>query len=74
MRNLVLFMACVALFTTVAAPLCSEAADERKLEVFSWWTSGGEAAALDVLFKVYKKQNPGVSLMTTCARRICAVN
>jgi hypothetical protein len=47
-------MACVALFTTVAAPLCSQAADERKLEVFSWWTSGGEAAALDVLFKVYK--------------------
>jgi hypothetical protein len=38
----------------VAAPLCSQAADERKLEVFSWWTSGGEAAALDVLFKVYK--------------------
>jgi glucose/mannose transport system substrate-binding protein len=33
---------------------------QRKLEVFSWWTSGGEAAALDVLFQVYKKQNPGV--------------
>src|SRR5271169_288065 len=56
-------MACVALFTTVAAPLCSQAADERKLEVFSWWTSGGEAAALDVLFKVYKKQNPGVEII-----------
>jgi ABC-type glycerol-3-phosphate transport system substrate-binding protein len=62
-RNFVRFMACVALFTTVAAPLCSQAADERKLEVFSWWTSGGEAAALDVLFKVYKKQNPGVEII-----------
>jgi glucose/mannose transport system substrate-binding protein len=56
-------MACVALFTTVAAPLCSQAADERKLEVFSWWTSGGEAAALDALIKVYKKQNPGVEII-----------
>src|SRR5277367_4694999 len=56
-------MACVALFTTVAAPLCSQAADERKLEVFSWWTSGGEAAALNALFNVYKKQNPGVEII-----------
>ena len=52
-------MACVALFTTVAAPLFPQAADERKLEVFSWWTSGGEAAALDVLFKVYKALGKG---------------
>jgi len=29
-----------------------------KLEVFSWWTSGGEAAALDALFNEYKKLNP----------------
>jgi glucose/mannose transport system substrate-binding protein len=56
-------MVLVALFTTVVAPLCSQAAGERKLEVFSWWTSGGEAAALDVLFKVYKKQNPGVEII-----------
>ena len=63
MRNFVRIMACVALFTAVAAPLCSQAADERKLEVFSWWTSGSEAAALDVLFKVYKKQNPGVEII-----------
>jgi glucose/mannose transport system substrate-binding protein len=62
-RNFVRFMACVALFTTVATPLCSQAADERKLEVFSWWTSGGEAAALDALFNLYKKQNPGVEII-----------
>jgi ABC-type glycerol-3-phosphate transport system substrate-binding protein len=62
-RKFVRFMVLVALFTTVVAPLCSQAAGERKLEVFSWWTSGGEAAALDVLFKVYKKQNPGVEII-----------
>ena len=63
MRNFAHFLALVALFTTVVSPLCSQAAEERKLEVFSWWTSGGEAAALDVLFKVYKKQNPGVEII-----------
>src|SRR5271157_3966467 len=63
MRNFARFMAFVALFTTVVAPLCSQTAVERKLEVFSWWTSGGEAAALDALFKVYKKQNPGVEII-----------
>jgi glucose/mannose transport system substrate-binding protein len=34
-----------------------------KLEVFSWWTSGGEAAALDALFNTYKKQYPGVGII-----------
>ena len=34
-----------------------------KLEVFSWWTSGSEAAALDALFDTYKKQYPGVSII-----------
>jgi glucose/mannose transport system substrate-binding protein len=63
MRNFARFMAFVALFTTVVAPLCAQTAGERKLEVFSWWTSGGEAAALDALFKVYKKQNPGVEII-----------
>src|SRR5258707_8360661 len=29
-----------------------------KLEVFSYWTSGGEAAALQGLFDTYKKVNP----------------
>ncbi len=34
-----------------------------KLEVFSWWTSGGEAAALDALFNNYKKRYPGVGII-----------
>jgi len=29
-----------------------------QLEVFSWWTSGGEAAALDTLFEAYNANNP----------------
>jgi len=34
-----------------------------KLEVFSWWTSGGEAAALDALFAAYNKANPDVEIV-----------
>jgi glucose/mannose transport system substrate-binding protein len=34
-----------------------------KLEVFSWWTSGGEAAALDALFSNYRKQYPGIGII-----------
>jgi len=44
-------------------PLFSHAAGEKKLEVFSWWTSGGEAAALNALFTVYNKQYPGVEIV-----------
>ena len=63
MRNFARFMALLGLFTTVTAPLCSQAVSERKLEVFSWWTSGGEAAALNALFNVYRTQNPGVKII-----------
>lgn len=34
-----------------------------KLEVFSWWTSGGEAAALQSLFDAYQKDNPDVEIV-----------
>jgi glucose/mannose transport system substrate-binding protein len=34
-----------------------------KLEVFSWWTSGGEVAALNSLFDNYKKLYPGVGVI-----------
>lgn len=33
------------------------------LEVFSWWTSGGEAAALDALFETYSASNPDVNIV-----------
>jgi glucose/mannose transport system substrate-binding protein len=54
----------VALASCLAAlaPLSIQAA-ENKLEVFSWWTSGGESAALEALLTVYKKQNPGVEIV-----------
>ena len=35
----------------VAAPA---AADAGKLEVFSWWTAGGEVEGLNGLFEIYE--------------------
>ena len=52
----------LALLIAALIPVASMAAD-KKLEVFSWWTSGGEAAALDALFQVYKKASPGVEIV-----------
>ena len=48
----------------VAVLLCGQPVfAEGKLEVFSWWTSGGEAAALDSLFKAYSESNPDVEIV-----------
>ncbi|HEV3209976.1 MAG TPA: ABC transporter substrate-binding protein [Chthoniobacterales bacterium] len=45
------------------APLWTQAAEDKKLEVFSWWTSGGESAALEALFATYKNQYSGVEIV-----------
>src|SRR5580704_11220897 len=52
----------LALAALALMPAAGNAAD-KKLEVFSWWTSGGEAAALDALFKNYKEKDPGVEII-----------
>ncbi len=41
----------------------SAAAGAGKLEIFSWWTNGGEADGLNAMFEVYKQQNPGVDIV-----------
>jgi glucose/mannose transport system substrate-binding protein len=51
------------LFAMVHAPIASRASGDNKLEVFSWWTSGGEAAALDALFNVYKRREAGAEII-----------
>lgn len=38
-------------------------AQDDKLEVFSWWTSGGEAAALDELFKAFSALSPTTEIV-----------
>ena len=54
------------------APAVQPAATEKpaeqpagggKLEVFSWWTSGGEADALNALFTQFKTYNPTAEII-----------
>jgi glucose/mannose transport system substrate-binding protein len=63
MKKIVRFsLAALALLLAAPIPNASFAAG-KKLEVFSWWTSGGEAAALDALFQAVKKADPGVEII-----------
>lgn len=35
----------------------------NKLEIFSWWTAGGEADGLNAMFQVYKQKYPKVEII-----------
>lgn len=39
------------------------AARTNKLEIFSWWTAGGEAEGLSGLFSAYKRQYPNIEIV-----------
>ena len=47
---------------TPAAPLVV-GTPEASLEVFSWWTSGGEAAGLEQIFAAFSAGSPSVSIV-----------
>ncbi len=43
----------------------SSAAQSGELEVFSWWTGGGEAAGLTKVIGIWKKQNPNIKFVNS---------
>lgn len=47
---------------TGAAP-SEESAPGGELEIFSWWTSGGEVEALNALYEIYGEEYPGVEIV-----------
>jgi glucose/mannose transport system substrate-binding protein len=46
-----------------STPAASGGPGGNKLEVISWWTSGSERAALNVIFDNFKKSAPGVDIV-----------
>lgn len=57
-------LAATPLFARGVGAQATPAADaEDKLEIFSWWTSGGEAAGLDQLFAAFKATSPNVEIV-----------
>jgi glucose/mannose transport system substrate-binding protein len=45
-----------------AAAPAEAAAGSNALEIFSWWTSGGEVEALNALYEIYSAQYPDVEI------------
>src|SRR5690348_16924164 len=41
----------------------TQAAAENQVEVFSWWTGGGEAAGLEAMLKVFQQKNPDIEFV-----------
>lgn len=56
----VVFSAVIAALFISASVAAGAPQQFRKLEVFSWWTAGGEAEALTALFDEYYKLHPDV--------------
>jgi glucose/mannose transport system substrate-binding protein len=58
-------LACLAmLVAAVALPALGQPEDDRKeLEIFSWWTAGGEAEGLGELYRLYSMRYPEVKII-----------
>ena len=54
--------ACGGSSTTASSGSTGTGTGSGNLEVFSWWTSGSESAALKALFDAYTKGNPGAKI------------
>lgn len=61
---------CAPAATPTAAPVDTQApaateatGSEQKLEIFSWWTNGGEATGLNKMYEIFTAANPGVEII-----------
>lgn len=52
----------LAVLSIVAGCGTAEPPKAHKVEIFSWWVSGGEVDALNALLRVYTDKNPGTSV------------
>jgi glucose/mannose transport system substrate-binding protein len=58
----ILSMVIVIAFVLAA---CAPAAGDEEVEVFSWWTGGGEAAGLDAMIEVFNEKNPDIEFVNS---------
>ncbi len=58
-----LLLLCGLLVSTLTFSSCESKQGEKKLEVFSWWTAGGEAEGLEAMRKIFITQNPDVEFI-----------
>jgi len=53
----------LAIALLLAPTLIVQGAGANQLEIFSWWTAGGEADGLNALFQIYRRKYPGVEII-----------
>ncbi len=58
---LISFLAGLVVLMTVLT-YCGKAAG-NKLEIFSWWTAGGEAEGLQGMYQIFSNNNPGIEII-----------
>jgi glucose/mannose transport system substrate-binding protein len=64
MSKKLMFILVVALIAAFALGGCA-AADANQVEVFSWWTGGGEAAGLDAMIEVFGAEFPDLEFVNS---------
>ena len=62
-RRVVTILSIVLILGIALALTACGGAKSNKLEIFSWWTAGGEAEGLNAMFAIYTKQYPNVQIV-----------
>lgn len=66
--------ASIAALTLSGAALAQDAAPSGDLEIFSWWTGGGEALGLEALIEQFSAENPDVNVINAAVAGGSGVN
>ena len=72
--RLVAALAAVALIATGCSSSSKSENTDTQFEIFTWWASGGEAAGLQGMIDVYKKQNPNTEFVNAAVAGGAGVN
>ncbi|MGB7537140.1 MAG: ABC transporter substrate-binding protein [Anaerolineales bacterium] len=65
-RRRMLLVLCALTIIALVLPGCQAATPKNtKVEIFSWWTSGSEAAGLQALIDKFNADNPGWEIVNT---------
>ena len=62
-RSVLLAFSFLVALTACGALGRGERTADKKLEIFSWWTAGGEAEGLGAMFDIYRQKYPSVLLI-----------
>jgi glucose/mannose transport system substrate-binding protein len=59
----ILLLVSIGLMAVMLLSACGGGADESQVEVFSWWTGGGEAAGLAAIQEVFNTEYPDIEFV-----------